>query len=534
MQDFSIFDSFAKGAKTSLQVRGTNCVIYTRVSSKEQADNLSLATQLKGCNAYAKKAGYNILSNFGGTYESAETDERKEFTAMISFVKKTKEKVSYILVYSLERFSRNDNSIWLSGELRKLGIEIVSVTQPIDTSNASGQMQQKMLFLFGEFDNQLRKQKCMAGVKEMLLRGDWPTMAPLGFDIVRVNNKRKIVVNAKGKLIKKAFEWKAFEGISNETIRARLAEKGLKLHHQRITEIFRNPFYCGLMAHNMLEGKVIDGNHEKMVSKDIFLKVNGLLDRNTQGYSINEENPDIPLKRFVCCDHCGKPLRGYMVKKKKIYYYKCSTVACGNNKSARDLNSTFEMILSRFKMDDCVELVKLLKAQTIATFNQLMQGQKDDEQVLLKQYEELKKKINRLEERYIEEEINGELYNKFFAKYSDERKEIEDNLKKLPQGVSNLDECIQTGFDFLSKAQEMWKLGDYNCKQAVQYLLFPEGIRYSKKNDGCRTTRVNSVFAFIIGKMQDFRQEKSGIPELNLGYAALVARSGIEPETFGL
>jgi site-specific DNA recombinase len=133
-------------------------------------------------------------------------------------------------------------------------------------------MQQKMLFLFGEFDNQLRKQKCMAGVKEMLLRGDWPTMAPLGYDIVRHNNKRKIVINAKGRLIKQAFEWKAFEGVSNETIRARLAEKGLKLHHQRISSIFRNPFYCGLMAHNMLEGKVIEGNHEKMVPGMFSLK----------------------------------------------------------------------------------------------------------------------------------------------------------------------------------------------------------------------------------------------------------------------
>src|SRR5690606_41408339 len=90
-------------------------------------------------------------------------------------VKKYRGKISYILVYSLERFSRNDNSIWLTNELRRLGIEIVSVTQPIDTSNASGQMQQKMLFLFGEFDNQLRRQKCMAGTREMILRRGWPT-----------------------------------------------------------------------------------------------------------------------------------------------------------------------------------------------------------------------------------------------------------------------------------------------------------------------------------------------------------------------
>ncbi len=534
MKDFTVFDNFGKGQKISDTVRGTSCVIYTRVSSKEQADNLSLSTQLKACNLYAQKNGFDILEQFGGTYESAETDERKEFTAMISYVKKSKKRIYYILVYSLERFSRNDNSIWLSGELRKLGIEIVSVTQPIDTTSASGQMQQKMLFLFGEFDNQLRKQKCMAGIKEMLLRGDWPTLAPTGFDIVKSNGKRKIVINAKGKLLKKAFEWKAYEDVSNETIRVRLAEKGLKLPHQRISEIFRNPFYCGMMAHNMLEGKVIEGNHERMVSKEVFLKVNGLLDQNTHGYKIIEENPQIPLKRFIFCDHCKKPLRGYLVKKKNIYYYKCNTVGCGNNKSANSLNNTFETILGYFNLDLTPDLQNLVKTQTVATFNQYTKDSEDSYQLLFKEKQALLQKVSRLEERFIEEEINAELYSKFSKKYGEEMKELEQNLLKASKQVSNLSETVELAMELSSKMAFKWSTGDYCQKQQLQFLLFPEGIFYSKKNGGCRTTRINSVFAHIAGLAQVLGNKKSGIPELNLDYAALVARSGIEPETFGL
>ena len=439
MTEITLFNSFAKGKKSRI-IRGTNCVIYTRVSTKEQADNnLSLETQRKACNAYAQKFNYTIMANFGGTYESAQTDERKEFTAMLSYVKKCRERISYIIVYSLERFSRNDNSIWLSSELRKLGIEIVSVTQPIDTSNPSGQMQQKMLFLFGEFDNQLRKQKCMAGTKEMLLRGDWPTMPPLGFDIVKINSKRSIVANQKGKLLKQAFEWKAHEGLSNEAIRTRLAEKGLKLCHQRISETLRNPFYCGMMVHNMLEGQVVEGNHEKLISKELFLKVNGLLDQNTHGYTINEENNAIPLKRFIHCDDCGKPMRGYLVHKKNIYYYKCNTVGCGNNKNASSLNQRFAKILEAFRLDQAIEFIDLIKKQTIATFNQLTKGQEDEYVVLQKQLQELMQKIDRLEERFINEEINGELYNKYYEKFSLEKKELEKNLLKASKQVSNLE-----------------------------------------------------------------------------------------------
>ena len=71
-----------------------------------------METQKKGCEAYVLKLRYDVLAYFGGTYESAATDERKEFKRMIDFAKKQKTKVSYIIVYSLERFSRTgDNAI---------------------------------------------------------------------------------------------------------------------------------------------------------------------------------------------------------------------------------------------------------------------------------------------------------------------------------------------------------------------------------------------------------------------------------------
>ena len=538
MSETLFFDTFAKGQKAPKAIKSSkDCVIYTRVSSQQQADNLSLATQLKACTLYAEKQGYNIAATFGGTYESAETDERKQFTAMISFVRKYKGKISYILVYSLERFSRNDNSIWLTNELRKLGIEIISVTQPIDTSSASGQMQQKMLFLFGEFDNQLRRQKCMAGTKEMLLRGDWPTQPPMGFEIVRKDGKRKIVANAKGRLIRQAFHWKAFDNLSIEAIRARLAEKGLKVCHQHMSKILRNPFYCGMMAHNMLEGKVVEGNHEKLVSKEVFLMVNGLLKENPQGYRINKENSEIPLKRFLICDHCGKPMRGYIVKKKSLYYYKCNTKACNNNKSARDLNNVFEQILHSFRIDQAKDMIRAVNKQAVAKFNQLTVGDQDDYRDLQEQHTQILKKIDRLEERYIEEEIGGDLYHKYHARYKEEKAEIEKNLMKLSKQVSNLDENVGTAIKLALELPLKWVSADYNTKKRIQFLLFPNGISYCKKTDECRTPRINTLFSYIAYFQQIISNKKRGIPELGLDFASfatLVAGSRIELPTSGL
>jgi site-specific DNA recombinase len=170
------------------------------------------------------------MGYFGGTYESASTDGRKEFQRMLEFIKKNKEKVTHILVYLLDRFSRTgDGAMRLSKELReKYGVTIIAVTQPIDTSNPGGVFQQNMQFLFSEYDNQLRRQRAIAGTKEKLERGIWCLQPPMGYSIVKKDKIRKIVVNEIGKKLRKAFEWKA-QGMKNDEILSRLQAMGVKI-----------------------------------------------------------------------------------------------------------------------------------------------------------------------------------------------------------------------------------------------------------------------------------------------------------------
>jgi DNA invertase Pin-like site-specific DNA recombinase len=71
------------------------------------------------------------MGYFGGTYESAQTDERKEFNNMLSFVKKSRDKISCIIVYSVDRSSRSGaNAIYIAQQLKQSGVVIFSVTQP--------------------------------------------------------------------------------------------------------------------------------------------------------------------------------------------------------------------------------------------------------------------------------------------------------------------------------------------------------------------------------------------------------------------
>lgn len=60
---------------------GNNFYSYDRVSSKDQMINgNSLVWQYERIDEFATKANFVIKNRYGGTYESAKNDERKDFT----------------------------------------------------------------------------------------------------------------------------------------------------------------------------------------------------------------------------------------------------------------------------------------------------------------------------------------------------------------------------------------------------------------------------------------------------------------------
>ena len=51
-------------------------VIYVRVSTKEQTENVSLPTQLRAREEYCRRQGYEIVERFHEEGESAKTTDR--------------------------------------------------------------------------------------------------------------------------------------------------------------------------------------------------------------------------------------------------------------------------------------------------------------------------------------------------------------------------------------------------------------------------------------------------------------------------
>ncbi len=530
MNDLSLFEQFVPQVPKKFQ-EGNNAVIYTRVSSADQEDNTSLASQKKHCELYAERRGLNIIGYFGGTYESAKTDDRKEFNRMLTFVKRSKN-INYVIVYSYERFSRSGiNGASIADDLlKKYGVITLATTQELDPTTPSGSFQQKILFLFGQMDNELRRDKVVTGMKELLLKGYWLWTPPRGYKDLNKGKatERKLVISEEGKILKKAFEWKAYKQLPNVEITRRLNKMGVDITEKRLNNLFLNPFYCGLITSKLIPGQIIEGRHESLISRELFLAVHNIRqEKRNQGFIHDKDNENLPLKIFVKCEKCGKPMTGYLVKKKGLYYYKCRTKGCKVNKGAKAMHMLFKNMLKAFQVEkEKLDIIKVQLEEQMAVF---FKSQLENATAMRVKLTETREKLGAIEERFAVGKIDQSLYEKFRPKYEKECFEIEQELNRTGGYSSNLKKVINYAVKICRNPFVLWDCGDLDEKRIFQNLLFPEGIYYNQEMGIVRTTRINAFFSPIpeLVRVLDGHKKRDSIKIDKIPH--LVTPTGFEP-----
>ena len=522
-------EKFSRTSKKVTWRSGHNIVTYTRVSSYEQAMfNTSLESQRKSCIDFAERRGLCIKQLFGGTYESAKNDERKEFKRMIEYVRNDKS-ISAILVYSYERFSRSENAGYLTQKLETLGVKVLSVFQDVDVTTPSGKLQQNIFYLFGNYDNELRKDKVVKGMIETLRQGYWVATTPWGYTNQKPKYKAReheYVINKEGEILKNAFKWKAEGKMSNLEIVQKMHQLGSKIKYKSFVGIISNPFYCGYITHSLIPNEIHKGKHPALVSEALFLKANKVVQLNPhKGISKRFKNDELPLKSFARDAFSNSPFTGYM--QKGIYYYKTRAKGSAVNIRAQHLNELFIRELETLTIDK--KYANTLEEAVRKIVYQKMEDKLKEDVQLKRTISEIREKIEKLEMRLIDGEINKEFYEKYRQKFEAEIAELGE---KNPSGLissSNLEKAIEKGIKIVRNPVQLWLSSDYDDKQKLQYLIYPDGLLYNKQKDIVRTPKVNSVFAAMAGVARVLGENKKGSSGLKSLHSRLVVPTGIEP-----
>lgn len=512
-----------------LKWRNGNVIVsYTRVSDTSQFDNTSLDTQKKDSEKYAERRGLVIKKYFGGIVESAKTDERKEFKRMLDFVKKD-DSISAILVYSYERFSRSEYATQLARDLGRIGVKVLSVIQELDVTSPSGRLQQDIFFAFGSYDNEIRRNKSVRGMVENLQNGYWVGIVPFGYTNLRRKEKAKYhdyVINKDGEILKSAFKWKAEGKLNNLEIVDKMHKLGSSIKYKSFVRIISNPFYCGYLSNALLPGKLVKGHHQPIVTEEVFLKANQVVSLNPhKGISKNSKNDQIPLKSFLKLEGSNIPFTGYI--QKGNYYYKTRGKQEPVNIRADYVESLFLAELEKLMVAD--QKVNQIKEEV----KQLVYAKLTDKVIettnLKRKLTELSFKLDSLEKRFIENEITKELFEKYQTIYRKEQEALKLEIGQAEFDSSNLEKAIDKGIEVMRKPAQLWRSSDYDDKQRLQYLIFPEGIRYNKEKREVRTPRINTLFSLISSlSMVSGEKEKGHFLRNDLNSCS-VAGTGIEP-----
>ena len=498
------------------------CVIYTRVSSKDQLEGYSLESQEKICRTFAEKNNLQVLKIFKEEGESAKNADRTELREMLKYVEKNKNKIGKLIIYKVDRLARkNEDYYALKVMFKKYGMAIQSATEPIE-SNPSGQLMEGVLSAMAEFDNNVRAQRTAEGMRTRLLKGLWGWGAPLGYINTKDVTGEKIIIQDpdRAPVIRMIFEEFAkgvftFKGISKKVNGLNMKSKhGKKISPQLVVKILRNPIYCGRIECPKWE-IAVEGKHEPIVSVGLFSKVQKMLNgENMKKNPRNRSNPDFPL-RGIRCEGCGGNISGGWTvgRHKKYAYYGCIKEECPKRKAIakEEFENDFTNFLATLTPDP--PNFQILKEAIMFAHEAEMGSVLKENKRIDIEIEKIGDRKQKLLGIKLRELISDEEFKTENSRLTDGIKNLEISKTSQLDSSLNIENAIDFAFNLIQNLPSSWKNLEVDDLRVLRNALFPENLCYSYP--GIKTADIPMIYKV--------NQESNGEKE------RLVAPRGIEP-----
>ena len=516
--------------------------LYIRVSTDEQAD--------KG---YSQRDQEERLKRFCANnkiivgqviYEdhSAKTFNRPEWTKLLNSLKKKSSKTNLILFTKWDRFSRNAGDAYqMISTLNKLGIEPQAVEQPLDLSIPENKMMLAIYLSAPEVENDRRALNTFYGMRRARKEGRLMGKAPFGYINRSKEDGRKYIApkepQASG--IRWAFNEIAKGIFSCDQVRQKM-NKSYKTNISRSAfhVAVRNPVYYGKIFISKFkdeEAHLVQGQHEPLISEELFHKVQSIVDGNKRAERPNTKilsDVNLPLRGFLVCPDCGRNLTGSASKgrTKRYYYYHCIP-SCGFRQKAEVANDVFEKTMRQFKLNETSMIVKKL---LLDNYKKFVKNPFDEKKQIAKEIDKLNARLSVARNKLLSEIIDDE-------EYLDIKKECKEQIEILERQLSkndtdnakiNVDKSLDRALKYIENIPQMYSEGGIQTKRAIIGSIFPEKLQFDGKT--YRTTRMNVIANCIFQINSELSSNKKRRSDKNNHFSCLVAKTGVEPVTSGL
>ncbi|WP_010181552.1 recombinase family protein [Aquimarina agarilytica] len=525
--------------------RGKRAILYTRVSTTDQKDNgYSLFEQKDFLEKFCDKNDISVIKTLEEDF-SGKTLDRPKINELRSLL--AKNTVDLILFHKWDRFSRNISEALLEIKMiQNKGIEINSVFEYIDFSIPQ---QDIMLYLYlgmGEVENKIRSQRTKNGIIGALKEGRHVNKGPIGYLNGRdpINPQKPLIkLNPdKAPIINKIFQEYATGLYSQETLRKKYYHLGIKISKSQFSNMLSNPIYAGKIIvpeHNGTPQEMVEGLHEAIISLITFYKVqqvkNGKANIRISTKQDNKHDEELPLRGgILSCGKCGSNLTGSRSKSRNgnyHYYYHCN--------SRKGCNERFPAYLANDKLSNKLsslqprkEVLDLFSEILLESTKNLKQERKSTFKKLDSELVKIKSKKDKLTEKFIEDKVDEDSYNRIIKNYNDEIQDLEIQKTEAPNIDNDIDKYVEFGVFFLSSPQYFYNKAKTNIKRQIIGSIFSGKLVFEKNK--YRTAEFNETTALIFNNSNELEEKshKKRHAISNVSYS--VAGTGLEPVTFGL
>ena len=200
-------------------------IAYTRVSTTGQADEgVSLEAQEAKIQAWCNLHDYALVRTFIDSGISGQrADNRPELQAALAACPKG----GALVVYSLSRLARSTaDTLAIADRLHKQEVDLVSLSENIDTTSAAGKMLFRMLAVLAEFERDQISERTSSALQHKKTSGELVGSVPYGYTLAV--DGVKLEYNAKEQAVLRLVKELRGSGLSLRKIAARLASEGHK------------------------------------------------------------------------------------------------------------------------------------------------------------------------------------------------------------------------------------------------------------------------------------------------------------------
>ncbi len=198
-------------------------IIYLRVSTTGQAEEgVSLEAQESKARAWCDLNDYEVKAVFTDAGISGKSTLNREG---LQNALDTVSKDNALVVYSLSRLARSTkDTIEISEKLNAKGVDLVSLSEKIDTTTAAGKMVFRMLAVLSEFERDQVSERTTAALQHKKAKGERVGSVPHGFSLA-LDGVKLLKDKAEQAMIALVKELKE-QGLSLRKIAAKLLEQG--------------------------------------------------------------------------------------------------------------------------------------------------------------------------------------------------------------------------------------------------------------------------------------------------------------------